>query len=283
MKVHHLNCATMCPLGRRLINGDGGLLAAGWMVCHCLLVETAGGLVLVDGGLGLEDVREPRRRLSGWFLALVRPRLDLEETALRQVQRLGFKAEDVRHIVPTHLDLDHVGALSDFPKARVHVLEAEYGAAMARATLKERNRYRPQQWAHGPLWARHRIEGESWFGFEAVRQAQGLPPEILIVPLPGHTRGHAAIAVQVRDRWLLHAGDAYFFHGEMDPQRPWCTPGLKLFQRVVQMDGPARLRNAERLRRLAAERSGEVQVFCAHDPVELDRLAKANPEPPSAV
>jgi hypothetical protein len=30
--------------------------------------------------------------------------------------------------------------------------------------------------------------------------------------------------------WLLQAGDAYFYHGEMDPQRPRCTPGLRFHQ-----------------------------------------------------
>lgn len=275
MKVHHLNCATMCPLGGRLVNGNGGVLSAARMVCHCLLVEASDGLVLVDGGLGLQDVRDPRRRLGGGFLAFARPKLDVEETAIRQIERLGFRAEDVRHIVPTHLDLDHVGALSDFPQAKVHIFEVEHAAAMARSTLRERNRYHPLQWAHGPQWVLHRPAGEPWFGFEAVREVQGLPPEILIVPVQGHTRGHSAIAVRSGPGWLLHAGDAYFFQGEMDPHKPRCTAGLRWFQQAVQMDGAARVRNAERLRLLARDHAAEVQVFCAHDPFEFDRLASS--------
>ncbi|MET7974382.1 hypothetical protein ABZW44_15180 [Streptomyces mirabilis] len=42
MKVHHLNCGTM-------------RMPTAPMVCHVLLVETAGGLVLVDSGYGLAD------------------------------------------------------------------------------------------------------------------------------------------------------------------------------------------------------------------------------------
>src|SRR5207245_5655496 len=40
-------------------------------------------------------------------------------------------------------------------------------------------------------------------------------PDILMIPLPGHTLGHCGIAVRAKDKWLLHAGDAYFFHGQL--------------------------------------------------------------------
>ena len=55
LKIHHLNCGTMCPHGAPLINGYGKLTDNGHMVCHCLLIESNDGLVLVDTGLGIED------------------------------------------------------------------------------------------------------------------------------------------------------------------------------------------------------------------------------------
>src|SRR5688500_15190874 len=109
VRVHHLNCATMRPPSRRLINGTGGWLEAGEMVCHVLLIETGRELVLVDSGFGVADIRDPGRRIGREMIGLVRPRLDEAETALRQVERLGFAPQDVRHIVCTHLDLDHAG------------------------------------------------------------------------------------------------------------------------------------------------------------------------------
>jgi glyoxylase-like metal-dependent hydrolase (beta-lactamase superfamily II) len=269
-----------------MINGDGSFLERGTMVCHCLLIETDQGLCLVDTGLGMGEMTDAAGRLGKMFLLMTAPRLDPEETALRQVARLGFKAEDVRHIVVTHLDLDHAGGLPDFPRARVHVYGDEYDAAMGGATLMERNRYRRVHWAHGPLWSRCATGGEPWFGFDCVRQLEGLPPEILMVPLQGHTRGHCAIAVETGAaqgargagsteragaRWLVHAGDAYFCHGEMDPEGRRCTPGLDAFQRIVEVDGAARRKNQERLRILARDHAAEVAVFCAHDLVELTR------------
>jgi dihydrofolate reductase len=36
-------------------------------------------------------------------------------------------------------------------------------------------------------------DGEPWFGFERVRPLDGLPPEIALIPLIGHTFGHAGV------------------------------------------------------------------------------------------
>ncbi|HEY8360392.1 MAG TPA: MBL fold metallo-hydrolase, partial [Ramlibacter sp.] len=110
MRIHHLNCISSCPLGGRLMDGrTPGVLTRGRLCCHCMAIETSEGLVLVDTGFGLRDVRDPRSRLSGFFLALLSPDFREEMTALRQIERLGFTAADVRHIVLTHLDFDHAG------------------------------------------------------------------------------------------------------------------------------------------------------------------------------
>jgi glyoxylase-like metal-dependent hydrolase (beta-lactamase superfamily II) len=288
MRVHHVNCGTMCPSARRLVNGEGSLFARGRMVCHCLLVETDRELVLVDTGIGTADIANPRGRLGAMFTFMTHPTFSPEETALAHVERLGFKKADVRHIAPTHLDLDHAGGLSDFPDATVHVFHAEQTAALAPKTSNERSRYRAPQWAHGPKWQTHDIGGDSWFGFDSVRAIPRTDGEVLIVPLVGHTRGHAAIAVKTRDGWLLHAGDAYFFHGEIDATPPHCPGGLSFFQRLVAIDNEARVKNQARLRELARDHANEVKVFSAHCPVEFERFtstevaaAKANGVAPS--
>jgi len=272
MTIHHLDCASMCPIGGRLLLGSGGLLTSR-MVAHCLLVETSDGLTLVDTGLGTGDVADPHR-LGRAFRSMMRPRLSPAGTALHQVRALGYRPEDVRHIVLTHLDLDHAGGLGDFPQAQVHVFADELRAARARATRGERDRYRPAQWAHGPRWVEHGTGGESWFGFEAVRSVTGSSgPEILLIPLAGHTRGHVGVAVRRGDGWLLDCGDAYFSHTEVDLAGPRRPLGLTAFQRLVATDDRARLHNQERLRELRAEHGAEVELFCAHDPYEFDRLS----------
>ena len=274
MRVHHLNCISSCPLGGKLMDGrTSSILRRGELCCHCLLVETERGLILIDTGFGLRDVANPASRLSSFFLALLSPDFREEMTAVRQIEQLGFHATDVQHIVLTHLDFDHAGGLDDFPNATVHMLQQERDYALLQRTWMDRQRFRPQQWSSRSRWKVYRVgHGEAWYGFDCVREIAGLPPEILLVPLPGHTFGHAGIAIRTPERWLLQAGDAYFYHREMDVAHPWCTAGLRFYQTMLEKDRKARLGNQERLRHLRKAHGFEVEVFCAHDPVEYEHL-----------
>jgi glyoxylase-like metal-dependent hydrolase (beta-lactamase superfamily II) len=107
-------------------------------------------------------------------------------------------------------------------------------------------------------------------GFASVRV---LADDVLLVPLRGHTRGHTGVAVRrPSGGWFLHAGDAYFHHGEKETP-PTCPSGLTFFQSAMQMDKAARLANADRLRSLRREHGDEITMFSAHDAVEYDELA----------
>jgi glyoxylase-like metal-dependent hydrolase (beta-lactamase superfamily II) len=277
MRIHHLNCGTDCPFGGALFDGRSKGLT-GHLVCHCLLIETNEGLVLVDTGYGLRDVVHPHRpphpRITKTMRSLLNIKLREEETAIRQIERLGFSPADVRHILLTHLDFDHAGGLEDFPNATIHLMDAEFSAATGpRTGFVPRNRYRPAQFNEVANWRRYSGQGEGWYGFPAVRQLEGLPPEILLVPLPGHTWGHAGVAVDTGAGWLLHAGDAYFYRGEMRGEKRKCTPGLRAYQTVMEVDRAQRLGNQEKLRRLSLEKAAEIRILCAHDVVEFEAAA----------
>ena len=123
-------------------------------------------------------------------------------------------------------------------------------------------------------WRPYEAGGERWFGFASVRDLDGLPPEILLVPLVGHTWGHCGVAVRTRTGWLLHAGDAYFHQAEMDPTNPSCPPGLRAYQRMMEVDREARLANQARLRELVRARGSELVVFSGHDAAELAALRR---------
>jgi glyoxylase-like metal-dependent hydrolase (beta-lactamase superfamily II) len=280
MRVHYLSCGTDCPLGGPLFDGFS-TGAFGLLPCAAQLVETNEGLVLIDTGYGSEDVQHPHPRLSRFFHALLNIRFRMEDTALHQVRALGFSPDDVRHIVLTHLDFDHAGGIEDFPHARIHVMEAEREAAEhKRQGFIARRRYRPAQWATSRDWRTYAGTGEKWFGFERARALDGLPPEILMVPLPGHTWGHAGIAVRTANGWVLNAGDAYFYRRELDADKRRCTPGLRFYQTMMEVDRELRFANQDRLRALKHEHRSEVTVFCSHDELELEtmqRLAVAWP------
>jgi glyoxylase-like metal-dependent hydrolase (beta-lactamase superfamily II) len=276
MRIHHLSCGTCCPIGGRLFDGTTDSVF-GHLVCHCLLIESDAGLILVDTGFGTRDVTHPKRRISPFFLNLCNVQLRPEETAIAQLRALGFDPADVRHIVLTHLDFDHAGGIEDFPNAAVHVTSRERDSALVGrgGAFVGKRRYRPQQWDEVIDWRLYPMgHGERWFGFDVVRDLDGLPPEILLVPLVGHTWGHCGVAVQTDGGWLLHAGDAYFFRGEVGSEQWTCPPGMAGYQRLMEVDRSARLTNQARLRKLSLEHADEVRVFCAHDPVEFEILSR---------
>ena len=266
--VRHLNCATMCPVAAFLTGGTG--LGRGRMIAHCLLVETErDGLVLIDTGFGTRDVAGDTR-ISRGFRQLVAPKLDRAETAIAQIEALGYRATDLRHIVVTHLDLDHAGGLADFPAARVHLHAREHAAAMTRSHFKERERYLASQWSHGPKWELYSEAGDRWRGLPAVTRLRGIDADIGLVPMHGHSRGHSAVIVKRGDRWLVHAGDAYFHHSSVDGNGR--TPfGFAVFERLSQMDPAARRASVAALRQLRHSYA-DVDLFSAHDPTEYEAL-----------
>ncbi|MGW2936571.1 MBL fold metallo-hydrolase [Streptomyces sp. NPDC001156] len=263
MEIHHLNCGSVRTIEATY---DGPHPAPA--VNHCLLIETdTDGLVLVETGLGLGDVRDPGATLGTEWVEMTQPALDERETATRQIARLGHAPSDVRHIIVTHLDVDHCGGLPDFPDAQVHVMAAELDAALAQAPSF---RYRRAHWAHEPHWVTYGPEpGEEWFDFTAL-QPKGLPPEIRLVPLGGHTAGHTGVAVRDGDRWLLHCGDAYYYHREIEELKE-PHPLLDIVQTRSQVHRDLRLGTQARLRELVRDHGDQVEVFCAHDPWELAR------------
>ena len=274
MRIHHFDCGPARPLGGALMDGVSPG-AIGRLSCHCLAIETdRHGVVLVDTGLGLRDMAHPWARLPVLNTASLRFRFDAAHTMLRRLRHVGLSPRDVRHIIMTHLDFDHAGGLIDFPGARVHVMAPEAEAAMARRGLLDQARYRPVQWGDTRRWHRYpeRTAGR-WFGFDAVTELEGLPPEFLLVPLPGHSAGHAGVAIEGPRGWMLHAGDSYFNRAEVHAAQPGCPPGAAAYERIMAWDPRLGRANQARVRALVQEEPSPIAVFCTHDPVEYVAMA----------
>lgn len=258
MEITLLNCGTMRP---RL----AGLFAPHLkeVPCNCLLVDTGEALVLVDTGLGTKDMEDPTGRL-GFSNIILNAQRNPGQPAVRQLERLGRRPEEVTHVIPTHLDRDHAGGLPDFTDASVHLLRAERDAALEPPTRGERERYRKCHIAHGPKWVTYEtISGEPWFGMDCIRGLEELPPGIVLVPLPGHTRGHCGVAVDTGRGWLLHCGDAFYVRDEISDEP--CPIDVRAFRWLAHQDFDLAMRQIENLRKLMREAAGEVALLATHD------------------
>ena len=178
--------------------------------CHCLVVQTETGVVLIDTGIGMHDVAAPQSRIGPEVIEAAGFRFLPDVTAIRQLQARGIAASAVTDIVLTHLDSDHVGGLSDFPDARVHVASEE------KDNLDSGNpRYTPHQFSHGPNWQTYAKYDGNVLGLASRQIQTSVDVDIRLVPLFGHTNGHYGVAIHNNNSWILHVGDAYYLRDEL--------------------------------------------------------------------
>jgi glyoxylase-like metal-dependent hydrolase (beta-lactamase superfamily II) len=185
---------------------------------NIFLVEHPDGYCLVDTGQTAKATRPGY--FDRWypFFRLSRFELSVQDEAASQLSMAGIDPTDIRWVVLTHLHTDHVGGIAPFAPAKVFVSREEWEPAQG---LGGRLRgYQPQYWPQeirphtvdfagpgvGPFRSSHDVAGDG---------------RLLMVPLPGHTRGHAGLVVleQGQPRWLL-GGDAAHDVAELDEHHP---------------------------------------------------------------
>lgn len=82
-QIHHLNCVKIVSP----VNDN---------VCgHCLLIQENDKLILVDTGIGLLDIQNPEERIGQQLIDMVGYRFDENQTAIRQIEKLGLDPEKV--------------------------------------------------------------------------------------------------------------------------------------------------------------------------------------------
>ncbi|MBY0589641.1 MBL fold metallo-hydrolase [bacterium] len=250
-RIHHINCGTL-----RGFPNDPNPKA----ICHCLLLEDKNGLALVDTGFGLAEVKNPVEQIGQQLIDTFGIIFNEAETAVRQIEKLGFRSQDVTHAIITHCDVDHVGGLADFPQAEVHLSEEEHASLM-----RGHHRYLPMQFVHGPKWKATSKSPRRWFGLEARPVALGFESEILLIPLFGHTFGHCGVAIQQNGKWLLHIGDTYYRKIEAISDDNPITPLTSRFA-----DDDAQRRNSlEEVKRLARNHGNEIELCSTHEITEF--------------
>jgi glyoxylase-like metal-dependent hydrolase (beta-lactamase superfamily II) len=183
-----------------------------WVPIHAYLLEhPKEGLVLVDAGICPEQAHQH----SQYYRGVLRLILDEDEYAQEpnealpeQLKRLGFRCEDVRTVILTHLHEDHVGALRDLKKAKVVVSQSEWNARRMKLFGFIPMFYEPS-YACVEQWERVAFDSGAFHTFD---RSQDLfrDGSIKLLPTPGHTPGHLSAVVEMGGYQLLITGDCLY-------------------------------------------------------------------------
>ena len=194
----------------------GGGLGAGRFPSNVVVIDHAKeGIILFDAGYP-SDFGEITRRMPEMLYRLVTPvTTSLELSARTQLGRIGIKPEDVRHVILSHLHADHIGDIRHFPRATFHLDPEGYRhySALSRFGQVRSGFLRallPDDFESriGSLAADRYVSGN--FGLGEFSRGIDLfrDGSIVVVPLPGHMRGH--VGIQVSDT----GGGKYLFVGD---------------------------------------------------------------------
>ncbi|MES2381102.1 MAG: MBL fold metallo-hydrolase [Bacteroidota bacterium] len=248
-EIVHLNCVKIVSP----INDN---------VCgHCLLIKENDQLLLIDTGIGLLDVRNPTERIGQPLIDIVGYQFDEKQTAIKQIESLGFNPNKVNHCIISNLDNDHIGGLADFPNATVHVGVEEFENFNA-----GNPRYLKTPLAHHPTMKTYPKSYMSWFGFEARKIDVNIETEIFLIPLFGHTLGHCGVAIKWSNKWLFYIADAYYMNVELtDSNHP-----VNELAKIRADNNNLRLATLDKIRKLVNEHP-EIEVWGYHDIEEFNR------------
>ena len=170
------------------------------------------GTGLFDTGYSTRFFEATRRFPYRLYRYLTPVRIGREHDAVEQLRRLGVQSCDVRWIVLSHFDPDHIGGLADFPDARVICLRDAWLSVCGKTGFAALQcRFLPDL-LPADLAQRldliDAIRGPGEGPFAATHDLFG-DGSVLLVDLPGHAAGHLGAIVRHQDgRRVLLAADA---------------------------------------------------------------------------
>lgn len=227
------------------------------------VVERPAGLCVIDTGWSRAQCAFPHDDPGTLRAAFLGMRVKPEDALASQLLSCGYDPGDVRDVIATHSHRDHVDGVVDFPKATVHVTDAELRVprpAISKALTRA-----------GTL-AVHALQGPAALGFSRTHDVFG-DGSVLLLDAAGHTPGSAAVAVALDEGWMIHAGDAAMFTRDYRDDE---TLPPSPYMRVMGWDMARQREGFGRLR--AAERDHNARVVTSHDRAGFDALPHTREE-----
>jgi len=234
MRVHVLDDGVFITDAGNLFGGSRKMRIRGAM--HAVLIESGDSLVLLDAGFGpgLPEVFVGRYELRR------------EKSLMDHLREAGHAAEDVTHVVLSHLDADHVGwALEppSFPNATVYVQED---------ALKEARIMPEGDARRAAVPAVERGVEEGWC--ELQNGGGEVVSGIRVEVRAGHSAGHQIA-------WIGAGDDAALYTADLAPARIWLNPDL-----ISGADTDPEAARKNRIEVLEEAESKNAPVILYHEP-----------------
>jgi glyoxylase-like metal-dependent hydrolase (beta-lactamase superfamily II) len=237
MRVRILDDGIFITDAGNLFGGSRKMRIRGAM--RAVLVETGDGLVLIDAGFGPELPEV----LAGRY------ELKRERNLMDTLEEAGHAADDVTHVILSHLDADHVGwALNppSFPNATVYLQEA---------ALEEARDMPERDGRRAAVPAVERGVEEGWC--ELQSGGGEIVPGIKVEVRAGHSAGHQIA-------WIGTGDDAALYTADLAPAKIWLDPDL-----ISGTDTDPEAARANRIEVLEEAESKNAPVILYHEPGEF--------------
>ena len=170
-----------------------------WVPVSAYLIDHPDGLVLVDTGWHV-DMRENQRKHLGFLPStMFKGRLPPGEAIHEQLESLGISDTDLKYVVVTHLDSDHVSGIQHVRNAEtILVSDPEWAA-------RGNFRYIPSMWEGVEIdqFALEEVPfGPYNKGFDLFGDGR-----VYLVYTPGHSAGQISVLIDTGSGWILLASD----------------------------------------------------------------------------
>lgn len=218
MKVHAVQTGWFRCKASQRAGKPGGVLRVladrewtEWLPILAWVIEHPEGVIVVDTG---ESAGASRAgyfpRWHPYYRGSVRFAVSPEEEIGTQMRGMGIAPGDVRTLVLTHLHTDHVGGLRHFPGVRTLAPAEDLG--LAKSSRGRLLGYLPSRWPAGFDPVPLSFDNDGPGPFERAHPLTEAE-DVLVVPTPGHTPGHASVIVKGDGTTRFLAGDASYDQG----------------------------------------------------------------------